>query len=151
MRLAWFDRNGKNTAVLGDRSKSDTPRKAGGLIGIGFHLVSLRILGIFLMGNVPFQPLSLGSGGGLLIGNFPNEGRHPHTLRDRPGSSVMHRGQKLAAGAVNGCDLRYIDFDFLARAQRRAPNIFRFADPRAGKSACELQAAWPAFLMKHDS
>src|SRR5438128_11488750 len=100
MRLTWFDRNGKNTAVLGDRSKSDTPRKAGGLIGIGFHLVSLRILGIFLMGNVPFQPLSLGSGVGLLIGNFPNEGSSS-THPSRPAG--LQRDASRPTARSRGC------------------------------------------------
>jgi hypothetical protein len=49
--------------------------------------------------------------GTLLSGYFLDQSGHLDALRDQTCSSVMHRGQKLAAVIVNCCDLSHVDFD----------------------------------------
>lgn len=87
----------------------------------------------------------------LLASNFLDQSPHPNAVCDQACPCAMHGHQKIVAGTVNTCDFRHVDFDLFARARRRAPGVFRFANPRAGESACEFQARLAAILMKRDS
>jgi hypothetical protein len=103
------------------------------------------------LGTVPSPPLSFGAVEGLHADDLLNKSGHPHTLYDQACSRAMHGRKKLAAGSVNACDLRHINFDFLAEARGRVPRTFGFANPGTAKSAGEFQPTSTAILVNHDS
>jgi hypothetical protein len=100
---------------------------------------------------VPSPPLSFVAVEGLLADDLLNKSRHPHTPYDQTCSSAMHGRKKLAAGCVNACDLRHINFDVFAGARGRVPRTFGFANPGAAKSAGKFQPTLTAILVNHDS
>ena len=100
---------------------------------------------------VPSPRLSFVAVEGPLADDLVNKRRHPHTLCGQTRSGAMHGRKKLAAGIVNACDLRHIDFDFFAGARGRVPRTFGFANPGAAKSAGKFQPTSTAILVNHDS
>ena len=106
---------------------------------------------ILLFWEVRSPALSLVGIERLLTDDFLNKSRHPHTLCDQTCSGAMHNRKKVATGAVNGCNLPHVKFDFFVGACRRAPGAFGFINPGSAKSAGEFQPTLAAILVKHDS
>jgi|BogFormECP03_OM3_1039632.scaffolds.fasta_scaffold02583_1 hypothetical protein len=87
----------------------------------------------------------------MLRSEIPNEGSQPHAFNDETGPREMNSREKIASGVVDPRQLSQIDFDLSVWAQRKAPGVFCFSDPRALQSAREFQPAYLAFFVNRDA
>jgi len=63
----------------------------------------------------------------------------------------MEGREKIAPRVIDRCQLSQIDFDLLVWAQRRAPGLFCFSNPRALELAREFKPANLAILVNRDA
>jgi hypothetical protein len=87
----------------------------------------------------------------MLRSEIPDEGSQPHAFNDETGPREMNGREKIASAVIDPRQLSQIDFDLSVWAQRKAPGVFCFGDPRALQSAREFQPAYLAFFVSRDA